>query len=649
MAMMNSRSRASRTGVWAALLVLCALVGAGGVAEAGKKRVVVLDFEGPKGNKFHDDLVRLIKKTHTVVSTDKWNGTAEEMGASDVSEKNLKKVAKKLKVDAIVEGKIEKRRDEFIIRLKLHAGSSGEQIGNPVDTKAESAKIDGRAQRDIKDELLDAIDNVDGHAGGGGDDDDDKSVAKKGGKKTDDDDDDKPTKKGFGRLSDDARGGDKVTKKGGKKTDDDDDKSVAKKGGKKTDDDDKPAKLAKTDDDDKPAKLAKKTDDDKPVKLAKKTDDDDKLPPKKVGKPADDDDKLPPKKAGKPADDDKLPPKKAGKPADDDKLPPKKAGNPGDDDDKLPPKKVAKKTDDDKLQPKKAAKKTDDDKPVKKRVAVRSDDDNNELEAEASPRVDPATALSPGERAIDAVLGLSFTMRRLAFGIRPGLLATPPAYKGNPLPGATIDATVYPLAIGHARADLLKNLGLNLTFDRAFKLTTKDAKGMQYAGASGRFGFGAVFRYAFGRSPTAPVVLGSLGYSSQAFSITTSSSANMSGIPNVRYKSIEPGVGIRFPITPKIIANLDVKTMAMLDAGQIQAQTQYGTTDLLAFEGSIGADYLVTPNIFARAAFHAETIGMKFHGNGTLSNLRDNDPTTQDVLTARDNYFGGMVTVGYLY
>jgi hypothetical protein len=637
--MMNSRSRASRNSVWAALVVLCALVGTGGVADAGKKRVVVLDFEGPKGNKFHDDLVKLIKKTHTVVSTDKWNGTAEEMDASDVSDKSLKKVAKKLKIDAIVEGKIEKRRDEFIIRLKLHAGSSGEQIGNPVDTKADGAKLDGRAQRDIKDELLDAIDNVDGHAGGGGDDDDDKPVAKKAGKKTDDDDDrpvakkagkktdddDRPVKKGFSRLGDDERGGDKVAKKAGKKTDDDDDKPVAKKAGKKTDDDDKPvAKKAgkKTDDDDKPVKLAK-ADDDKPVKLGKKPEDDDKLPPKKAGKPVEDDDKLPPKKAGKPVEDD----------------------------DKLPPKKLAKKTDDDRPPPKKAAKKPsdDDDRPVKKRVAVRDSDGDNELEAEASPRIDAAAALSPGQRAVDAVLGISLTMRRLAFGIRPGLLATPPAYKGNPLPGATIDATVYPLAIGHTRSDTLKDLGLNLTFDRAFKLTTKDAKGMTYAGAESRFGFGAVFRHAFGRSPTAPVVLGSLGYNSQAFSITTSSSANMSGIPNVRYKSIEPGVGIRFPITPKFIANLDVKTMAMLDAGQIQAQTQYGTTDILAFEGSIGADYLVTPNIFARATFHAETVGMKFHGNGTLSNFRDNDATTQDVLTARDNYFGGMVTVGYLY
>src|SRR5512141_1525192 len=104
LAMTHSRSRASRTWLRGVVVVLCAIVGFGGVAHAGRKRVVVLDFEGPKSDKFHDDLVKLIKKTHTVVPTDKWNGTAEELGAGSASEKDIKKVAKKLKIDAVVEG-----------------------------------------------------------------------------------------------------------------------------------------------------------------------------------------------------------------------------------------------------------------------------------------------------------------------------------------------------------------------------------------------------------------------------------------------------------------------------------------------------------------------------------------------------------------
>jgi hypothetical protein len=68
---------------WLALAVIVLWVG---VANAGgRKRVVVLDFEGPKADKFHDDVVKLIKKSHSVISAEKWNGAAEDLGAAGSS------------------------------------------------------------------------------------------------------------------------------------------------------------------------------------------------------------------------------------------------------------------------------------------------------------------------------------------------------------------------------------------------------------------------------------------------------------------------------------------------------------------------------------------------------------------------------------
>ncbi|TMQ06200.1 MAG: hypothetical protein E6J90_47025, partial [Deltaproteobacteria bacterium] len=241
----------------------------GTVAHAdGRKRVVVLDFEGPRSEKFHEDLVKLIKKTHTVVPTEKWNGAADQLGAGAVSDRNVKKVARKLKIDAIVEGKVEKRRDEFILRLKLRAGRSGELIGDSIDTKAEGPRIDGRAQRDLKDELIGAIDNVETNHLSGDDDEDDRPAPKKAGAKkpaADDDEDDRPAPKkagakkpaaddegdkprrvSFSRRNDDERGGDKVDKRTKKPAEDDDEDKLPPK---------KPAgkKVAAADDDDKPA------------------------------------------------------------------------------------------------------------------------------------------------------------------------------------------------------------------------------------------------------------------------------------------------------------------------------------------------------------------------------------------------------------
>jgi hypothetical protein len=194
--MKNSRSIASTSKLLAVAVAVAAVLGAGRVAEAGRKRVVVLEFEGPRSEKFHDDLVRLIKKTHTVVPAEKWNGTAEQLGAGTRSGRDVKKVARKLKIDAIVEGKIEKRRDEFIIRLKLRAGRSGEPIGDSIDTKAEGPRIDGRAQKDLRDELVGKIDDMESnHDGAGGDDADDDPPARRAARPAKGDDDDKPARK----------------------------------------------------------------------------------------------------------------------------------------------------------------------------------------------------------------------------------------------------------------------------------------------------------------------------------------------------------------------------------------------------------------------------------------------------------------------
>jgi hypothetical protein len=662
--MMNSRSIASTRTLLAIAVAVAAVLGAGRIAEAGRKRVVVLDFEGPKSEKFHDDLVRLIKKTHTVVPADKWNGAAEQLGAGTRSDRDVKKVARKLKIDAIVEGKIEKRRDEFIIRLKLRVGKSGEPIGDSIDTKAEGPRIDGRAQKDLKDELVGAIDNIESnHIGGGGDDEDDDPPAKWTAKSAkSDDDDDRPAKKPAradrGDDDDDKLPAKKTAKKGPKKDDDDDgDDRPAKRGFSKHADDehgnDKVGKARKpeADDDDKlpPKKTAKapaKPDkSDRSDKSDKGDDDDDKLPPKKTAKaPAkpdksdDDDDKLPPKKpAGKPStgDDTKLAAREPAK---------KPAARPagGDDDDKLPPRKPAGKS----------GAGDDAKRPKPKKVATRDEDDSTEAEAEgrAGP-LDAATALSPGERFLDATLGLSMTARRLTFAYSPTLRATPDGYQGNPVPGVLLDATVYPLALGHTRRDVVKDLGLELVYDRVIKLNSqvKSQDTMTtttYSTLESRFALTAVFRHAFGSSPTAPVVLGTLGYQRQQFNIL----GNVD-LPDVKYSIFAPGAGIRFPfpLFSRLIFGADAKLLLVTSTGAIQDPDQYGAASVIGFDGSFGVDYLITPNIFARAAGRFEVISYTFKGTGTQTNARDNNPMTQDIFGAHDQYFGGMLTAGYLY
>lgn len=628
--MTNSRSRSSRNRVRGALLVALALSSVASVAHAERKRVVVLEFAGPKAERFHDELVKLLKQTVTVVSTNQWNGTAEQLDAATMDDKDVRRVAKRLKVDAIVEGTIEKRREAFLIHLKLREGKTGEVVRASIRTKSEGARIDARAQRELKDELVGAIDEVEPNDPGSADDDD--ARGKKRVSKADDEADDEE---------------DRPATKRGKKADARAKKRVSKAEAEAEEEDDRPVK-----------KAAGKKGAAKKVAAAADEEGEDAPPPKKAKK---NDDRASKKAASKAAsaaeeDEDKLPAKKSAKDSRGfSKRPDDERGS-----DRVESRTA--KTDDERalLKPK-----TDDDAAGKSgdaadgdgehraastKVATSdgtSDDDSTRVEAAVEPagKLGAVAARSPGQRAIELVAGASMTVRKMSFDVRSDLEQRPATYKGGRAGGAVVDATFYPLAVGHGRSGILKDLGLTVMYDRVLKVSSRSVlTGMTYDTKETRLGAGLVFRHAFGTAATAPVVLATVGYSSQVFRIAADLDT-----PNVKYTMFEPGVGLRFPVTAALIVGVDARFMAITSAGQIQQPEQYGTASVLGVEGAVAIDYLFGGGMFARAAFRYETIGYSFKGNGEMTNNRDGVGATQDVTGARDTYLGGLATVGYVY
>ena len=551
--MTRSRTRLPASSAWIALVLLLLL---SGVANAGRKRIVVLEFEGDKAEKFHEDVVRLIKKSHTVVSVDKWNGTAEEMSAAKPTDKNIKKVAKKLKVDGVVSGTVEKRRDEYILRLKLRSGASGELVGSAVNIKSESAKLDGTAAKDLKDELIDVISTLESNrdGSGGGDEEVEEEKPKKGGAgKKPDDEEEKPKKGGFVKKSDDEE---EKPKKGGT--------------AKKPDDEEKPKKTPVAEEKPKKTGTGKKPDDEEVAALKPKADDEEK--PKKV-KDDDDDDKDKPKKVARKDDDD---------------------GGGGDD---------------------------DDDTQIGKSVTLTG-----------------AAVYAPSERAIDAAVGMSFTARRMAFSFDPNQVTQRPAgYKqSTPVPGAYIDVTAYPLSFGHNRKDILRHIGVTLMFDRALSINSKNPNtNMKLKSAEQRLAIGATFRYPLGQGATAPVIGAALRYNSQSFTIDGDAV-----IPDVSYSMFDFTGTFAYPIGSKLVLNLNATLLLPLNAGEITLLAQYGRAKITGFEGSGGLDYMLLKNIFARAEVRFETLGYAFIGEGMRST---------GVGGARDTYYGGVLTAGYLF
>jgi hypothetical protein len=592
--MTSSRSSAS-TSKYLVLLIL--LLGVGN-AYAERRRVVVLPFDGEKGEKFHSAVVKLVKKSHTVISAEKWESAAEELSAGKFSEKNIKKVAKKLKVDGVIQGSVDKRRDEYIIKLKLYSGSSGTVAGS-VSTKAEGPRLDGSASKDVKDELISSIGDLDSVRGGGGGDDEEEPKTKK--KKKGDDEEEEPEPVSKKKKGDDEEEEPKKTGFGSGKMKKGDDEEEEPKSKKKKADEEKAAKK-KADEEEKAAK--------------KKADEEEKLAKKK--KKADDEEKK--KKKG---DDEET---TAGKGDDEE--------NPVEGNEKKRPK----------------TKKGDDGE----EVAATGDGDDGETEVEAKGEVgvkmDKALARSPGRRAVDATLGVSFNARRLSWKHDADLAAgagagqgRPPAYKGLPAPGAIVDISAYPLAFSHKSDAITTNIGVNVLYDRALLISSKNIDGTKLATASQRIGFGGLFRYPFGKSATSPVIGARLRYGRQLFEI-----GGNADIPNVGYSFLEPGVMVRFPINEKITANLNASYLMVLKVGDLQGADAYGKGSASGFDIEIGGDYSLGGALFARGTLKVESISHKFDGVGMLTTNRDADMEV-DVQGAKDMYIGAAFTVGYLY
>lgn len=249
----------SKSNKWIAraVIVLLALLLGTGIANAGRKRLVVLDFEGDDAEKIQKSFIKFLKKSHTVVPIKKWNSAADELGATKINEKNIKKVAAKLKIDGVISANVEKRRDDYIIRIKLRSGASGEFVGNQVNAKTDAKKLNKQAKGDIEDELFGQIDGLASVRGGGG------------GDEEEEEEEDKPSKFGGKQMKGGGDEEEEEEEKPAKLSKKDEEKQKAEEEARQ-----KEEEKRKKDEADKQARAEKKRKDEERAALASKRDKD---------------------------------------------------------------------------------------------------------------------------------------------------------------------------------------------------------------------------------------------------------------------------------------------------------------------------------------------------------------------------------------
>lgn len=170
--MTTSRSIASPTRRSDRLaLVLAALVAAAALAprnaEAARKRVVVLPFDGPQGETAQEEVAGVIKRKHAVVPADSFMKKRRELGVRNDSDESTARVAQALGVDAVVNGQVKRKGGKWELDIAVRDGGSGgivEQIVIPL----KGPRIDSEATQRIAPELLPALLRADGRSGEGG-------------------------------------------------------------------------------------------------------------------------------------------------------------------------------------------------------------------------------------------------------------------------------------------------------------------------------------------------------------------------------------------------------------------------------------------------------------------------------------------------
>lgn len=252
------------------------------------------------------------------------------------------------------------------------------------------------------------------------------------------------------------------------------------------------------------------------------------------------------------------------------------------------------------------------------------------------------------DSAADIDVGLGFLVRSLSFNYSSSLTGSqiPNGYSGSLVPSVVVNGELYPFALG-GKSGPLGSIGLAFTVERVLTIKSK-LNDTEYDTSQTRFGGGLRYRINFGDKETSPTLKILAGINHLDFTIDRGS-ANL-GFPNVSYTYIDLGAAGRIPLgSPQLALYASLRYLAVLSTGEITTADFYGTGGATGFDGELGIEYIFARRGIIRAGGHYQRFGFDFDGNGALSNNRDGNSATQEVGGATDQFYGGMVTAGYLF
>ena len=264
--------------------------------------------------------------------------------------------------------------------------------------------------------------------------------------------------------------------------------------------------------------------------------------------------------------------------------------------------------------------------------------------------IEPAHAAN--RVAVRADLGVSVQNRSVTFTNRQNFAQGPKPYSNSPVPGARLEAEVYPFAFSDPRSPIA-GLGIAGEYDHTLSLTlrTSAEPTVPVAASQSHWSIGVRYRIPFGRTSLSPTLTLGAGVGKRSF--TTDRSGLMDprslDLPDTAYALFDPGMHLRIPLAAALALTVGGKALLITDAGPIQTPDAYGQATAFGVSAQAGLDIVIGNRFAIRLSGEFVQIGFDFTGNGELSNNRDLEPATQDVGGAADRAIGGAVTFGVLY
>lgn len=144
-------------------LAATALCSAAATADAKPRRVVILDFDGPRGlaDTGHDAVVALLGESYDVIATKRWEDARAAAMQKTHGPQVWTKAAKSSGVDAVIEGWIQEEGRHKVLTVAVREASSGNEIDS-VSIKLGQKGLSAQAKAKLATELDGVLEYIEG-------------------------------------------------------------------------------------------------------------------------------------------------------------------------------------------------------------------------------------------------------------------------------------------------------------------------------------------------------------------------------------------------------------------------------------------------------------------------------------------------------